>query len=305
MPSRILFVFVDGVGIGPAGEANLLSTLSLPAFSMIGGGQPWQEPFKAIRSDDHVFYSIDPNLGLDGLPQSGTGQASLFSGINCAEIAGRHYGPYPHSTSRPIIEESNLFTRLIRDAAISRDELAFANAYPERFFSYVRTTNRWTVTTLCCMSAEIRLHSDEDLLQGRAIAADITGAGWPGSPVPTIDEKTAARRLRDLSTKNRLTLFEYYLTDKAGHGRPGAKPDAVLRSLDAFFGELIDTLPDYVTFILTSDHGNLEDISTRSHTRNGVPFAAIGPLAPHFHDLKSILDVTPAIVRALRDNPVL
>lgn len=300
MQSRILFVFVDGVGIGSEDSTNPLSTLSLPGFDRMGSGQRWLDTAKPRRSASHAFYPIDANLELDGLPQSGTGQASLFTGINCAEIAGRHYGPYPHSTSRPVIAESNIFNRLIVEAGINAKDLSFANAYPERFFSYVRTTDRWTVTTLCCVNADVHLNSEADLRAGRAIAANITGKNWPGTPVPVIDEGTAARRLLDTASGNRFTLFEYYLTDKAGHGRPGARPEAILQSLDAFFAELLHRRTDDVTLVLTSDHGNLEDISTRSHTRNPVPFIAIGPLAAHFHDLTTILDVSPAIVRALQ-----
>lgn len=300
MHSRILFVFVDGVGLGPAGDINPLDNYPLPAIARMGAGQKWLAEVNPVRQPDHVFIPIDANLDVDGLPQSGTGQASLFTGINCAKHAGRHFGPFPHSTSRPIIAQQNVFTRLVEEADNPLEQLTFANAYPERFFSYVRKTDRWTVTTLCCLRAGVRLHSESDLRNGKAIAANITGEDWPGKPVPSVDEATAGRRLLEIASARRFTLFEYYLTDKAGHGRPGAPPEEVLRSLDAFLGALIDGRPDDVTIILTSDHGNLEDISTRSHTRNAVPFIAIGPDAGRFVNVSSILDVTPAIVRALQ-----
>lgn len=54
---------------------------------------------------------------------------------------------------------------------------------------------------------------------------------------------------------------------------------------------------------LTSDHGNIEDISTSAHTKNSVPFAAVGPGAwALMAEVASIADVTPAIVSMLRER---
>lgn len=51
------------------------------------------------------------------------------------------------------------------------------------------------------------------------------------------------------------------------------------------------------TFLITSDHGNLEDLSVRTHTRNPIPFIIFGKGAGKFKDVKSLIDVTPAVVR--------
>src|SRR5690606_29320670 len=112
MRPHVTFVFLDGVGLGPAGPENPLATLRLPAFERLAGGQRWTTEAGALAEPDHVFHPLDATLGLDGLPQSGTGQASLFTGVNCAARAGRHWGPYPHSTSKPVIAAKNLFVRL-------------------------------------------------------------------------------------------------------------------------------------------------------------------------------------------------
>lgn len=302
MHPRVLFLFVDGVGLGSSSPSNPLAALDLPSFKEMAAGQPWTIDASDIRRPDHVFLAADANLGVEGLPQSGTGQASLFTGVNCAKLAERHFGPFPHSSSRPVIARDNIFSVIARETPTAIDQLAFANAYPERFFSYVRTTDRWTVTTLCCVSAGVRLHSEKDLVAGRAIAANITGEGWPGEALPRVGEDEAAQRLLDISCRHRLTLFEYYLTDKAGHGRPGADATTVLSSLDRFFGSLLDGKPDDLLIVLTSDHGNIENLSTRSHTRNPVPLIAIGPGADAFSEASSILDVTPIIVRSLADG---
>ncbi|MDO9170716.1 MAG: hypothetical protein Q7W29_02680, partial [bacterium] len=52
--------------------------------------------------------------------------------------------------------------------------------------------------------------------------------------------------------------------------------------------------------LLTSDHGNLEDLSTRSHTRNPVPLLAWGPGAATLLARCTRLDeVTPALLSLL------
>ena len=53
------------------------------------------------------------------------------------------------------------------------------------------------------------------------------------------------------------------------------QPHSLLETLDTVFGSLLSTW-DYENglILLTSDHGNLEDLSTRRHTRNDVPLLA-------------------------------
>lgn len=296
---HVTFVFLDGVGLGPAMPENPLAALGLPAFERLAGGQRWTAEAGLVAEPGHLFRPLDANLGLDGLPQSGTGQASLFTGVNCARLAGRHWGPYPHSTSKPVIAEKNLFVRL---GAAGR-RAAFANAYPDRFFRFAERRGRWTVTTLCCVEAGVRLRTEADLRSGDALTADLTGAAWPerlGLETPVISEADAGRRLAHLSCDADLTLFEYFLTDKAGHSQDPERAAAVLGSLDAFFGALLDALGPDDLLVITSDHGNLEDLSTKSHTRNPVPLVALGPGADVLAGAASLTDVTPALVDMLK-----
>lgn len=298
MRPHVTFVFLDGVGLGPAGPENPLATLRLPAFERLAGGQRWTTEAGALAEPDHVFHPLDATLGLDGLPQSGTGQASLFTGVNCAARAGRHWGPYPHSTSKPVIAAKNLFVRL-REAGRRG---AFANAYPDRFFRFAEARNRWTVTTLCCVEAGVPLRREADLRVGDALTADLTGAAWPehlGLDTPVITEAEAGRRLAHLNRETDLTLFEYFLTDKAGHSRDRDRAAAVLRALDAFLAALLDALGPDGLLVVTSDHGNIEDLATKSHTRHPVPLVALGPGAGALAGATSLTDVTPALVELL------
>jgi bisphosphoglycerate-independent phosphoglycerate mutase (AlkP superfamily) len=55
-----------------------------------------------------------------------------------------------------------------------------------------------------------------------------------------------------------------------------------------------------LTVVLTSDHGNIEDLSTRSHTLNSVATLAFGLASEHFASrVRSLTDITPAIVETL------
>ena len=72
-----------------------------------------------------------------------------------------------------------------------------------------------------------------------------------------------------------------------------------MERLDGVIGGLEENRPADLTWILTSDHGNLEDASVGTHTRNPVPLLAVGPAAGAFAGLSSILEVTPTILELL------
>ncbi len=61
----VLFVFVDGLGIGPPGLDNPLSALEEGPLSLLGGGPPRGAPFRILAAD--------ASLGVSGPPQSATG----------------------------------------------------------------------------------------------------------------------------------------------------------------------------------------------------------------------------------------
>ena len=75
----------------------------------------------------------------------------------------------------------------------------------------------------------------------------------------------------------------------------------VLGMIDALLeGFMASFDPEAVLLIVTSDHGNLEDLSTKTHTRNPVPFIAAGSACREMTSgLGDLTDVTPAILRIL------
>jgi len=281
---RVLFLFLDGVGIGVKDpRVNPLFAARLPALrSLAGGDLPSLGRRRAGTSRSRVL-PLDATLGVPGLPQSGTGQTSLFTGVNGAAVAGKHFGPHPYSTLKPVIASRSIFRRLL-DAGKTP---LFANAFPERFFEYVEThRNRMSVTALSCVSSGVPLLGAEDLARGTAVSADITNAGWRdlGHPeIPVIPPAEAGSRLAGLARRYDFVLYEYWKTDKAGHAKdfPGAV--GVLETFDAMLGGILESLdPDGTLLLLSSDHGNIEEMTTKTHTRHPVPLIVYGADAPAF-----------------------
>lgn len=292
----LVFIFIDGVGLGKKDGHNPFAHHHYPAFSAMTGGQDFSEDVEIYRKGYQFFTAVDACLGVDGLPQSGTGQVTLFTGINSAEKLGRHFGPYPHSAIRPLLDEESIFQKIGR----RNGSCHFINAFPKRFIDYVTTTNRWSSTTYMTTKAGMKLNSVPEIRKGRAITAELTQNAWRtrlSLDVPVITEKEAAERVVQATKEHDLVLAEYYLTDKAGHSRDTVLAHKILSRLDRFLQHLIERQPEQgYTLLLTSDHGNLEDLSVKSHTRNRVPFFVQGKGASTFHDITTIQDVTPLCV---------
>lgn len=301
MHPHVAFVFLDGVGLGPGGPTNPLDTDALPAFARLAGGQRWTDAAHVVDEPRHVFRPIDATLGLDGLPQSGTGQTTLFAGFNAPEMAGRHWGPYPHSATVDALAAHNLWQRLL-DAGVPTNELAFLNAYPPVFFAHAEAKNRWTTTTRMTRAAGLPLFGVEDVRAKRALTAELTGQAWRdrlGLDIPLLTPFEAGQRLHTLARQHRAALFEYYLTDKAGHARDVEQAASILRDLDGFFAGYLDGFdPERDLLVVSSDHGNLEALDRKPHTTNPVPLVALGRRADAFRHAASLVDVTPALVTA-------
>lgn len=299
-PQHVLFLFIDGIGLGPDRPANPLAAPGAH-WAHLSQNTGWTATTPPVDTPTHVFRPVDATLGVEGLPQSGTGQASLFSGINCAERAGRHYGPFPHSSSKPVLATHNIFQRV--QPGLAPEDCAFANAYPPVFFEKRARRDRWTVTTLCSRQAGVRLRSTDDARHGHALPADLVGDAWNEHLDIAIPQQSAAeagRTLYHIMQTHRLSLFEYYETDKAGHGRSHLSISTVLGRLDALLGSLLDAhTPETDLLLICSDHGNLEAPNRKPHTRYPVPLVAYGCGASAFRSATTLTDVTPALCSLL------
>lgn len=295
--TRVLFLFVDGVGIGPDDPtANPLAAADLPGLLTLTGGQ--RPVLEALAEASLPFAPLDATLGVPGLPQSATGQAALLTGVNAAALLGRHLGPYPGAQLRPLLAEASLWRRLL-DAGCT---VTLANAYPDQFIERAgRGTGRLGAMARSAALAGVALRGPEDLRQGRAVSAFLTNAGWREhlgyQDMPLVSRGEAGARLARLARDHDFTLFEYYATDMAGHRGDLAAGRQVLEAYDAFLqGLLADWSQDDV-IVLASDHGNLEDATSSKHTLNPALGAWYGP--PPDRKLVSLTDIAPAILAAL------
>ncbi|MBK6914411.1 MAG: alkaline phosphatase family protein [Ignavibacteriales bacterium] len=261
-------IFIDGVGIGKKDyEFNPFFKYGFKSFLKIFGEIPSLEN-SSLTSNGFYLFPTDARLGVDGLPQSGTGQTSIFCGINAPQFVGKHFGPYPYSTTIPIINEKNIF---LHYKNLNRKAF-FANAYPQVFFDYINSgKSRLSVTSLSYLSARMKLNDETDVLKGSALTAEITNERWNsklGYNLPIISPQTAAERLLSIADENDFTLYEFFLTDHIGHGRIKNEFDQIFSNIDLFLLHLIKNIPNDLTFIVCSDHGNLEDLSIKTHTLN-------------------------------------
>jgi bisphosphoglycerate-independent phosphoglycerate mutase (AlkP superfamily) len=142
----------------------------------------------------------------------------------------------------------------------------------------------------------------KDMLAGRAVLHDLTREAIvpKGFAGPLITPAIAAEQVLAVAAENDFTLFEYFLTDIAGHSQNRERAEEVLRSLDTFLTGLLAGLDEDTLFILTSDHGNIEDLGTRGHTFNNVPLVALGPAAGQIlAGSTSLMDVMPRVLRVI------
>lgn len=66
--------------------------------------------------------------------------------------------------------------------------------------------------------------------------------------------------------------------------------------LDSFFRGVLKAKGSSTNLLICSDHGNIEDLSIKTHTTNQVPLIVIGPDAPHFRSVERIDQVAPHLL---------
>jgi 2,3-bisphosphoglycerate-independent phosphoglycerate mutase len=303
--SHVLILFLDGVGLGPPDpKTNPFWTARMPNLTSLLDGRRLILDACPYTSDRASLSALDTTMGIPGLPQSATGQAILLTGRNVPAEIGEHYGPKPNPSVAKILQEDNLFKQVLNRGGSA----ALLNAYPPRYFEAISNRRRlFSAIPMAVHAAGIELMTAEDLQAGRAMSPDFTGEGWssqPGfPPAPIYSPDEAGNQLARLSQKYTLTWFDYWLSDVAGHRGSEEQAIGLIEIFDEVLGGLIhawDMAKDLI--ILTSDHGNLEDLNARGHTINPVPMLLIGPknLRQSFtQDLNDLTSFYPGVLRVL------
>ena len=278
---KFVFLFIDGVGLAPPSPDNPVNPEVCPAI---------------CRLLHNHCKPIDANLGIVGLPQSATGQATMFTGVNAPQFMGRHCEGFPGPGLRDLIGKDNLFLQL----KARGKKVKFADAYLVESSDELEARRFKSVTTVMALTAPETVSTVSDLADDNAVLQDLTRATiqdrYPD--IPMVDPADAAQHLFDIIRANDFTLFEYFQTDVAGHSMDYERACSVLREYDDFLATLLRfTEAAGITLLMTSDHGNVEAMNERGHTRNPVPFIAFGPKEAEIRDkVSSLTDVTPAIL---------
>lgn len=280
---KVLFLFIDGLGLKPPATDNPVNSEVCPAL---------------CRLIANHSKPIDACLGVEGVPQSATGQATMFTGVNCSQEMGKHCEGFPGLELRKIVEEDNIFIELKRRGKRVR----FADAYLIDDVSELADRRFKSVTTVMALTVPESISLTEDLADDRALMQDLTRETIQDKypDIPVIQPQRAAEHLFAIARENDFTLYEFFQTDVSGHSLDYTRACEVLRLYDRFLSSLVRfTEAAGITLVITADHGNIESMSQRGHTLNKVPFIAFGPYENFIRDkVSSLVDVTPAILEA-------
>ncbi|NLO97708.1 MAG: metalloenzyme [Peptococcaceae bacterium] len=328
---HLTMIFVDGLGLGSE-DNNPVYLARTPHIDRLLGGHFLWGKSPEILHNNCILYSLDATMGVPGIPQSATGQTALWTGVNTAALLGYHLRGFPNEELKEIINKESIFKKLRTQGK----KVTFANA----FFRNVSDLDKsdkadLSASTLCALAGGLKLRTKEDLLAGKAVFQDITNVifrqreaqliksqinqnllnqgyveqGQAGpEEVPIIEPFTAGRRLAGLSKEYDFTLFEYFQTDIKGHKGQPEKAIKAIETLDEFLGGYLEVAESLIlsgikmALILTSDHGNIEDLTTSTHTLNKVPALCWSNYGLKWPRLESITDVTPAIIDLLNEK---
>jgi len=297
---RVLFIFMDGIGLGANDpETNPLARAKMPNLNQLLEGRSWLKEAAPFHGESASLLAVDPAVGVSGLPQSATGQAILLTGINIPAQLGYHYGPKPNPEVAAFLKEATLFSRFVKEGR----KAALLNAYPPRYFDGIDSGKRlYSSIPLSVVNAGLPLFRHDDLFAGRALSADFTGEGWRSmlgfKDAPVMDPTHAGQKLAALAKEYDFSLFEYWASDYAGHKQQMENAIQLMETFDQVLAGLTEAWDEDGLILVTSDHGNMEDLSTRRHTDANVPALVIGNKTARdefTRNLKDLTDIAPAI----------
>src|SRR5687767_13824146 len=197
--ASVLLFFIDGLGIGTRNPFNPLDNL------------PNSAPLAVFQNEttetflDGIVVPTDPRLGIEGRPQSASGQTTILTGVNAPAAVGYHKQGFPNKALLEIIDKHSIF-RQLNEAGVQ--PITFANAYTSRFFS---ERPRWiSATTAAVEAAGLRFRTVEDVRNGAAVFMDYTNRILVerGEDVFVRSEAESATVLARIVAENRFTLYE-------------------------------------------------------------------------------------------------
>ncbi|MBX5481188.1 MAG: metalloenzyme [Myxococcaceae bacterium] len=285
MPLALLFI--DGVGVGAKDpDLNPLARGDY-LLSRFEGAERGPLPFGGIAT------AVDTTFDVRGRPQSASNQTALLTGLPAPRIIGQHILGFPNAPLRALLAEHSIVRKLTEAGR----EATFANAYPAGYLDALGLARRpsqradveiprrlvrklkASATTLAMSAGRVPLRTLDDARADEALTHDIDGrrARSRGFEIPGRSPEEAAAIFWRVAKGADFTLFEHYLADEAGHAQDMAAAEDALATFDRFLRAVALNRPAGTHVLVCSDHGNVEDLSTRSHTLNQVPVLYFGP----------------------------
>ncbi len=304
----VALLFIDGVGVGRRDPATNPLAQAGYLLSRFEG-----EPIGTL-SEGGTYVPVDATFGVPGRPQSASNQTALLTALPAPRLTGKHVLGYPDAQLRELLSQGSIVKRLV-DAG---RRVTFANAYPAGYLDALKLRRRpspgtdveippralrrlkASATTLAMAAGGVELRTLEDARLGAGLTHDISGTRGrsKGFDVPLRSAEEAAGILLALAEEADFVLFEHYLADEAGHARDALAASDALSTFDAFARAVIQSRGSH-HILICSDHGNVEDLSTRNHTLNPVPVLYFGSTPAAAASLETVADVGNVILSLL------
>lgn len=305
---RVALLFIDGVGIGQPNPA--VNPLARHRFLLSQFDDGTGEPLPSGE-----LFAVDATFGVPGRPQSASNQTAILTGEPAPKLTGRHVLGFPDGELRALLRDRSIVRRLSGAGRTA----TFANCYPAGYLDALGLARRPSrgpdvtippaavrkirpsASTLAMAAGDITLRTLDDARSGAGLTNDIDGRGARarGFEVPLRTPEEAAAIFVRIATEHDFTLFEHYLADEAGHARDFERAEDSLTTFDRFARAVLALRPAELEVLICSDHGNVEDLTTRAHTLNRVAFMHFGeprlPGAPP----SDVSDVGRVILRLL------
>lgn len=173
-------------------------------------------------------------------------------------------------------------------------EMTFSDEFPAIF------KRRISVTSSIIISNSEKPFDIKDLKDKRSLYQDYSNRSLlkHGLDLPVYSPEEAGEIIGSVSKNYDLILYEYFQTDIYAHRKSLKEKLELITNLDLLITRLISQLNEQTdTLLIISDHGNLEDASTKNHTLNLVPLIVWGKGKQKLiNRINDISDITPSIL---------
>jgi 2,3-bisphosphoglycerate-independent phosphoglycerate mutase len=302
----IFYIFIDGIGMGKYDpNSNPFSRFAQGIFSPLGGKSIQDANLPPLQGNLHI-QKTDAHMGVPGIPQSATGQTAIWTGINGAKTLGRHVSGFPTITLRKIISQYSML-KVLGQNNLKAD---FLNCFTSPYLKHVEEKPKLVSASTLVQLASMRpLKTMDDLRNDRGLYMDLThdilkqiAKDFLPIDDPLLsprDPKILGSSIFQMFVDYDLTIYEYFLTDKVGHAMDWDKARIIIENLENFFFGILSNFDiEKDTMIITSDHGNLEDLSQKNHSENPVPTILYGKYADEYvNNIHSLTDIVPQIYK--------